>query len=59
MGNSNTYGVSPHEAGGGGAWMHSENGSSGNFNTGFGADTNNMPYTSRYAYWFFGGNRTH
>ena len=59
MGNSNTYGVSPHEAGGGGAWMHSADGSSGNFNTGFGADANNMPYTSRYAYWFFGGNNTH
>jgi hypothetical protein len=57
--NSNTYGVSPHEAGGGGAWMHSTTGSSGNFNTGFGSDSNNMPWTSRYAYWFFGGNRTH
>ena len=59
MANSNTYGVSPHEAGGGGAWMHSADGSSGNFNTGFGSDSNNMPYTNRYAYWFFGGNRTH
>ena len=53
MANSNTYGVSPHEGGGGGAWMHSANGDNGNFNTGFGSDSNNQAYTTRYTYWFF------
>ena len=52
LGNTNTYGISPHEAGDGGAWAHSANGSNGNFNNGFGGDYNNVAWTSRYAYWF-------
>ena len=52
LGNTNTYGISPHEAGDGGAWAHSANGSSGNFNNGFGGDYNNVAWTSRYSYWF-------
>ena len=52
LGNTNTYGISPHEASDGGAWIHSQNGSSGNFNNGFGGDYNNVAWTSRYSYWF-------
>ena len=52
LGNTNTYGISPHEASDGGAWIHSQNGSSGNFNNGFGGDYNNVSWTSRYSYWF-------
>ena len=52
LGNTNTYGISPHEAGDGGAWAHSANGSTGNFNNGFGGDYNNVSWTSRYSYWF-------
>ena len=39
-------------AGDGGAWAHSANGSNGNFNNGFGGDYNNVAWTSRYSYWF-------
>ena len=46
LGNTNTYGISPHEAGDGGAWAHSANGSSGNFNNGFGGDYNNIIFVS-------------
>ena len=52
LGNTNTYGISPHEAGDGGAWAHSADGSNGNFNNGFGGDYNNVSWTSRYSYWF-------
>jgi len=52
LGNTNTYGISPHEASDGGAWIHSTSGSNGNFNDGFGSDYNNVAWTSRYAYWF-------
>ena len=52
LGNTNTYGISPHEASDGGAWIHSQNGSNGNFNDGFGSDYNNVAWTSRYSYWF-------
>ena len=52
LGNTNTYGISPHEAADGGAWIHSQNGSNGNFNNGFGGDYNNVSWQSRYSYWF-------
>ena len=52
LSNTNTYGISPHEASDGGAWIHSQSGSNGNFNNGFGGDYNNVAWTSRYAYWF-------
>jgi len=52
LSNTNTWGISPHEASDGGAWIHSQNGSSGNFNNGFGGDYNNVAWTSRYSYWF-------
>ena len=52
LGNTNTYGIAPHEAGDGGAWIHSQNGSNGNFNDGFGSDYNNVSWQSRYSYWF-------
>ena len=52
LSNTNTYGISPHEASDGGAWIHSQNGSNGNFNNGFGGDYNNVAWTSRYSYWF-------
>ena len=52
LSNTNTWGIAPHEAGDGGAWIHSQNGSNGNFNDGFGSDYNNVAWTSRYSYWF-------
>ena len=52
LSNTNTYGIAPHEAGDGGAWIHNVSGSNGNFNDGFGSDYNNVAWTSRYAYWF-------
>ena len=53
LGNTNTYGIAPHEAGDGGAWVHSQSGyPNGNFNDGFGSDYNNVAWSSRYAYWF-------
>ena len=53
LGNTNTYGIAPHEAGDGGAWVHSQTGyPNGNFNDGFGSDYNNVAWSSRYAYWF-------
>ena len=54
IGNTNTYGVTPHDAGIGGAWIFAGNGSTGggNFNNGFGADHNNVSWTTRYSYWF-------
>ena len=54
IGNTNTYGIAPHDAGIGGAWIFAGNGGDGggNFNNGFGADYNNVSWTSRYSYWF-------
>ena len=52
LSNTNTWGISPHEASDGGAWIHSQNGSNGNFNDGFGSDYNNVSWQSRYSYWF-------
>ena len=52
LSNTNTWGIAPHEASDGGAWIHSQNGSSGNFNDGFGSDYNNVSWQSRYSYWF-------
>ena len=52
LSNTNTWGIAPHEAGDGGAWIHSQNGSNGNFNDGFGSDYNNVSWQSRYSYWF-------
>ena len=53
LSNTNTYGIAPHEAGDGGAWVHSQTGyPNGNFNDGFGSDYNNVAWSSRYAYWF-------
>ena len=54
IGNTNTYGVTPHDAGIGGAWIFASNGSTGggNFNNGFGQDYNNVSWTTRYSYWF-------
>ena len=51
--NTNTYGISPHDAGIGGAWIFAGDGTSGggNFNNGFDADHNNVAWTSRYCYW--------
>ena len=53
--NTNTYGISPHDAGIGGAWIWDGNGSDGggNFNNGFDQDHNNVPWDDRYYYWFF------
>ena len=55
LSNTNTYGISPHDAGIGGAWIWDGNGTDGggNFNNGFGADHNNVPWDDRYYYWFF------
>lgn len=53
IGNTNTYSISPHDAGIGGAWLHATDGSNSYFNTGFGSDYNNQPYSGRHAYWFF------
>lgn len=54
IGNTNTYGITPHDAGIGGCWVFAGNGShgNGNFNNGFGSDYNNLSWTSRYSYWF-------
>jgi len=54
IGNTNTYGIAPHDAGIGGAWIFAGNGGDGggNFNNGFGADYNNVSWQSRYSYWF-------
>lgn len=54
IGNTNTYGIAPHDAGIGGAWIFAGNGGDGggNFNTGFDADYNNVSWQSRYSYWF-------
>ena len=53
--NTNTYGISPHDAGIGGAWIWDGNGGDGggNFNNGFDQDYNNVPWDDRYYYWFF------
>jgi len=51
--NTNSYYIGSHDGGIGGSWIHSQNGDSGNMNDGFGQDYNNVPWTSRYAYWFF------
>ncbi len=52
--NTNTYGISPHDAGIGGAWIWNSNGTDGggNFNNGFDGDHNNVPWDDRYSYWF-------
>ena len=54
IGDTNTYGVTPHDAGVGGAWIFAGDGSTGggNFNNGFGSDYNNVSWTARYSYWF-------
>lgn len=54
IGNTNTYGIAPHDAGIGGAWIFAGNGTDGggNFNNGFDADHNNVDWETRYAYWF-------
>ena len=54
IGNTNTYGIAPHDAGIGGAWIFAGDGSTGggNFNNGFGQDYNNVSWTTRYSYWF-------
>ena len=51
---TNTYGIAPHDAGVGGAWIWDGSGGDGgaNFNNGFGGDHNNVPWDDRYAYWF-------
>ena len=51
--NTNTYGIAPHDAGIGGAWIFAGDGThgGGNFNNGFDADHNNVSWTSRYSYW--------
>jgi hypothetical protein len=51
---TNTHGITPHDAGVGGAWIWDSNGTDGggNFNNGFGADHNNVPWDDRYSYWF-------
>ena len=51
--NTNSYYIGSHDAGTGGSWIHSSSGDSGNFNVGFGSDYVNVPFTDRYAYWFF------
>ena len=54
IGDTNTYGIAPHDAGIGGAWIFAGDGTTGggNFNNGFDADHNNLSWTSRYSYWF-------
>ena len=54
IGDTNTYGITPHDAGIGGAWVFAGDGThgGGNFNNGFGADHNNVSWTTRYSYWF-------
>ena len=54
IGNTNTYGIAPHDAGIGGAWIFAGNGGDGggNFNNGFDSDYSNVSWTSRYSYWF-------
>ena len=51
--NTNTYGIAPHDAGIGGAWIFAGNGThgNGNFNNGFDQDFNNVSWTTRYSYW--------
>lgn len=51
--NTNTYGIAPHDAGIGGAWVFAGNGTTGggNFNNGFDQDFNNQSWTTRYSYW--------
>lgn len=51
--NTNTYGIAPHDAGIGGAWIFAGNGThgGGNFNNGFDQDFNNQSWTTRYSYW--------
>ncbi len=51
--NTNSYYIGSHDGGIGGSWIHSSDGSNGNMNDGFGSDYNNVPWTSRYGYWFF------
>ena len=52
--NTNTYGIAPHDAGIGGAWIFNGNGTDGggNFNNGFDQDYNNVSWQNRYSYWF-------
>ena len=52
--NTNTYGITPHDAAIGGAYVFSGNGQDGggNFCTGFGSDHNNQDWETRYCYWF-------
>jgi len=54
LGNTNTYGISPHEAADGGAYIFASNGGDGggNFCSGFGGDYNNVSWQTRYFYWF-------
>ena len=54
LGNTNTYGISPHEAADGGAYIFAGDGGDGggNFCTGFGGDYNNQDWQTRYFYWF-------
>ena len=53
VGDTNSYYIGTHDAGTGGSWIHNADGSSGNMNEGFGSDYVNVPWTSRYSYWFF------
>ena len=53
VGDTNSYYIGTHDAGTGGSWIHSADGSGGNMNSGFGSDYNNVAWTSRHSYWFF------
>ena len=56
LGDTNTYNISPHDGGTGGFWMHSADGSNGNFNTAFtnaNGDPNNKSNTALRIFWFF------
>lgn len=55
IGNTNTYGIAPHDAGIGGFWIFADDGTTGGamVNNGFGADHNNVSWTSRRSFWLF------
>jgi hypothetical protein len=54
LGNTNTYSVAPHEAGGGGMWVHSSTAANYDnyFSTGFGSDYSPARSTTKHFYWF-------
>jgi hypothetical protein len=52
VGNTNSYYIGSHDAGTGGAWIHSSDGSNSFMNEGFGSDYVNVGYDARYSYWF-------